>query len=47
MHFFRLASVFSLALVAVAQDISIRAVKRAFNAANVRRTEMKTHCVEY
>ncbi|KAJ7863963.1 PEBP-like protein [Mycena olivaceomarginata] len=35
MHFFRLASVFSLALVAVAQDISIRAVKRAFNAANI------------
>ncbi|KAF7368692.1 hypothetical protein MVEN_00193700 [Mycena venus] len=35
MHLSRLASLFSLALVAVAQDVSIRAVRKAFKAADI------------
>jgi hypothetical protein len=40
MYLSRFASLFSLALVAVGQDVSIRAVKKAFNDADVRQTQV-------
>jgi hypothetical protein len=40
MYLSRFVSLFSLALVAVGQDVSIRAVKKAFNDADVRQTQV-------